>query len=238
MNPTSSLPLILFSGLAADAGVFAPQRLAFPQLIVPKWIAPVGDESLTSYCERFAATIRLPRPALIGGASFGGIVALEMARFLQPRGVLLIGSVRQPRELPRRVRMLRPLRGALPLLPVRTLQWLSCAATTNASQRCMPHLAGLARQFRDADPELIRWSLRKLLDWHGIPHVTCPILQIHGDGDGILPIGTMHPDSVVKGGGHVISLTHAAAVNAFLCTSLDRLAGESFSASLSSSSLR
>ena len=41
--------LILFSGLAADAQVFAPQKLAFPDLLVPQWPTPLPKESLSAW---------------------------------------------------------------------------------------------------------------------------------------------------------------------------------------------
>jgi hypothetical protein len=37
MAALESTPLILFSGLAADANIFVLQKIAFPHLIVPKW---------------------------------------------------------------------------------------------------------------------------------------------------------------------------------------------------------
>src|SRR3954470_18150998 len=106
----ASSPLILLSGMGADDRVFAPQREAFPQLMVPGWIAPEStDESLPSYAKRLAKRIDPGEPCFIGGASFGGFVALEMARHLQAKACFLIGSVRSPAELPWRIRMLRGL---------------------------------------------------------------------------------------------------------------------------------
>src|SRR5687767_7745630 len=93
-------PLILLSGMGADERVFAPQLQAFPQLVVPKWIEPKADESLASYAARFAAGVDPKQPCFIGGASFGGFVAMEMARHLDAIAVFLIGSVRSPAELP------------------------------------------------------------------------------------------------------------------------------------------
>ena len=78
----SDVPLILFSGMGADASVFLPQSLAFPNLTVPDWPIPNDDDDLTSYCSRMADSLALPQPCVVGGASFGGIVALEMTRHL------------------------------------------------------------------------------------------------------------------------------------------------------------
>lgn len=209
-------PLIFFSGLAADETVFAAQRLRFPTLSVPRWIAPEKNESLSVYCQRFAREIQPATTPILGGASFGGIIALEMARYLVPRAVVLIGSVRRPSELPRRVCWLRPFCEMTGLIPVRFLQTLALPATSRTARRMMPHLAGLARQFCGADPQVFRWSLRQILKWSVEPEVDCPVFQIHGNRDFVLPPGERKPDRMIEGGGHVISLTHAAIVNSFI----------------------
>ncbi|QDU31134.1 Alpha/beta hydrolase family protein [Anatilimnocola aggregata] len=215
------LPLILFSGLAADASVFAPQKLAFPQLVVPRWLKPERRETLTSYCERVAAEIRPNTRCVLGGASFGGIIALEMAQYLNPLAVVLIGSVRGPSELPRRVCFWRPFRSLVPLAPVTPFQW--SAGKVSLLQQWWPHFAGVARQFSQADADVFRWSVRQLLAWQNAPVVDCPVFQIHGQFDRVLPARLTRPDVVVPGG-HVISLTHSQAVNEFLRHSLQQVA--------------
>jgi thioesterase domain-containing protein len=64
--------------------MFGPQRAAFPHLEVPAWLDPSPGETLASYGHRFADVIGPRGPLVIGGASFGGMVALEAARWLQP----------------------------------------------------------------------------------------------------------------------------------------------------------
>ena len=78
----AELPLILFSAMGADASIFLPQKLAFQNLIVPEWPKPVEDDNLASYCSRLAAATDPGCPCIVGGASFGGVVALEMTRHL------------------------------------------------------------------------------------------------------------------------------------------------------------
>ena len=215
-------PLILFSGLGADASVFAPQSRMFPHLTVPPWTVPRSDDSLTSYCERMADAIRPESRCVIGGASFGGIIALEMARFLNPLAVLLIGSVREPKQLPRRVRLFRPIRGLIDWLPLAMLQWSVAPLTTRLGRRVAPRLAGLAGQFRSADRAVLRWSMSRILTWSEPPVFAGPVFRIHGDRDRVIPLRGA-ADAVVRGGGHLISLTHADQVNAFIAESLPKV---------------
>src|SRR6476619_5718672 len=76
-------PLILLPGMAADGRLFRHQRTALPCLRTPDWIAPLDREPLAEYAQRFAQAINPGRRCFVGGASFGGLVALEMAAHLQ-----------------------------------------------------------------------------------------------------------------------------------------------------------
>lgn len=222
----ASMPLILFSGLAADANVFVPQKLTFPQLIVPEWPKPQSNDTLDSYCERLADIIRPDVDTLIGGASFGGIIAIHVAQYFKPAAVILIGSLRSPAELPRWIRLCRPLKRLIPLIPVRLLQICCAPIASQLARRCFPHHCGLARQFRSADPTVFKWSLARILDWNVAPVLDCPVFHIHGDRDLVLPIRYTNPDTKIAGGGHVISLTHSREVNDFIRSAIAQVSGE------------
>ena len=211
-------PLILFSGMGADERVFGPQRDAFPNLVVPKWIAPIPGETLAGYAARFARQIDPGRPCFIGGASFGGMVAVEVGRHLRHLlGCFLIGSVRSPRELPVRLRVLRP---AIPFSQQLPFSWLAPAARAalplvemfSSASAC-----GMARQVADSDPEFLRWACGAVLGWEQTgAEPAFPIHQIHGGRDVILPCRLTRPDVVVPRAGHVLTLSHPGEVNDFI----------------------
>jgi pimeloyl-ACP methyl ester carboxylesterase len=211
----SAAPVILFSGIAADDSLVAFQKLAFPQIVVPVWPQPMERESLRGYCERLANDLRPLGASVIGGVSFGGIIALQVAEFLKPQRVILIGSVRGPSELPFRIRALRFFLFLMPFIPIAWMQWLARAVPGWSAI-----FASVVRQFRQADPQTLRWSIRQILTWNHTPQVDCPVEHIHGSRDFVFPIGLTKPTSVIPGGGHLISLTRSKQVNAFLAECL------------------
>ncbi len=211
----SDVPLVLLSGLAADDRIFIPQKVAFPSLRCPVWLVPEPEESIDAYAKRLAATLD-PGACVIGGASFGGIVALHLAKHVDARAVILIGSVKSPSQLPVYARCGRRLRSFIGLLPIRFLQLLSRPLTAKWLKQFAPFAYGLACQFRDSDPRVFKWSLARLLDWSSTPIPSCPVYHLHGDRDWTLPLRYTDPDQVVSGGGHVISLTHPKEVSGFI----------------------
>ncbi|EMI25585.1 hypothetical protein RESH_03798 [Rhodopirellula europaea SH398] len=209
------MPLILLSGLAADARIFTPQKIAFPQLQCPGWLEPERAETIHDYAGRLAETLD-EGPCIVGGASFGGIVALHLAEHVDAQAVILIGSIQSPSQLPLYARCARPLRLLVPCIPIRFLQFLARPIATRVIKRHAPFAYGLACQFRESSPAVFKWSLSRLLDWSSTPTVSCPVFHLHGDRDWTLPLRYTDPDKIVAGGGHVLSLTYPDEVNAYI----------------------
>ena len=219
--------IFLIPGMAADASVFAAQTAELPGVVVVDWIEPLPRESLSDYAKRMAEHSAIPAGCLLGGASFGGIVAMEMSRYVNPRGVVLIGSIADPKELPRRIRLLRPLAPLIRLAPVRLCQAFVTALNGVWLRRRNRRLSAIARQFCSASPQLLRWSLNAILRWREAPPVDCLVLRVHGDRDPLFPLSALAKRAdavqggrVVRGGGHVISLSHPQEVNEFLLACL------------------
>ena len=220
LSSESSTLIILLSGLAADASIFQPQKLAFENLLVPEWPIPHDNDTLDSYAAILADSlvdrIRSYETVIVGGASFGGIVALHLAARLNAAAVILIGSIRGPDEFPRYARLARVLKPLVRFVPVKLMQLCCLPFANKPAKRFFPLIGSLAQQFQNSDPQVFRWSLARILDWRDMPTVPCPIYQIHGDRDKILPSQNTQPIVLVRGGGHVISLTHAEEVNNFI----------------------
>ena len=91
--------LYLFSGLGADEKFF--QGLDFQHFtpIFIKWEVPDGKETIEEYATRLLDQITMPRPILIG-LSFGGIMAVEVAKQIETEKVVLISSAKTKKEIP------------------------------------------------------------------------------------------------------------------------------------------
>jgi pimeloyl-ACP methyl ester carboxylesterase len=207
--------ILLIPGMTAEYPVFSRLAPLLPAARIISFVAPQRAESLRSYARRMASG--LSGDCFLVGVSFGGIVALEMAQFVQPRGCVLISSVRGPHQLPpwfralrfigarRYERVLRLLGKAAELAPDR----LRTASTLRATK-----LAGDKGAWH-------RWATASVLDWQPESESSlCPVWQIHGDADTTFPIRYVEPDVVIRGGPHTLPISHpketATAIRSFI----------------------
>jgi pimeloyl-ACP methyl ester carboxylesterase len=211
--------LLLLAGMGADEGLFARQREAFPDLTVLPWPAPAPHESLRDYAARLAKLAPADRPLFVGGASFGGLVARELAAHLDAEACFLICSVRSGTELSWRWRVLRPLAELGPVRLGRLAVALGLVAGVALPRGTRRRLLRLGEQ-RSA---FARWAICAALKYRPSPAARrVPVYQIHGERDQTLPVGRTRPHVTVPGAGHLLPLTHAAAVNDFLLWGMER----------------
>jgi pimeloyl-ACP methyl ester carboxylesterase len=216
--------LILLPGVGADRRLFRHQVAALENVITPDWIAPESGDTLASYAERMARAADPGGPCFVGGASFGGMVALEMTRHLDARACFLIGSIRSPGELPLRARLLRPLAWLIPGWSFALQPSMARLAMAIAGRLMRPATRSQLAQLADADGRFIHWACLAILRWEpsAVPPAV-PVLQIHGDRDHVLPHRRTRPNVLVRGAGHVLSMTFPDAVNEFLRLQMETL---------------
>jgi pimeloyl-ACP methyl ester carboxylesterase len=210
-------PIFLLSGMGADQRVFAKQKAAIPQITIPPWLPHNPHETLSDYGKRFAQAIDTGGPCVIGGASFGSMVALEMIPHLDVRGCFLIGGVRSFEELPLRIRMAKPFASLTRILPYEIATLGSKAAHKTVGALLGEYFNDLLGQVADSDASFLRWASRAVLTWDGPKESgETPIFHIHGASDFVLPARCTRPDQVVRGAGHALSMSHGDELTEFL----------------------
>jgi pimeloyl-ACP methyl ester carboxylesterase len=201
--------ILLLTGMTPDQRIF--DRL-LPQLsnaeIIP-WITPKDREALGDYVDRLAGTLTIQpnEPVVVCGASFGGIVAMELATRLNTKSCVLISSVRSPSELPRWQKICRPL---MRVQQGVFLKWVGTFAS--ACPRSVRTAATLRLAKLGGDEgSWYRWATNSVLNWR-CDAEPVPTIQIHGDRDTTFPLRFNHPDVIIEGGGHMLPLTHATQI--------------------------
>ncbi|MFI4859694.1 MAG: alpha/beta fold hydrolase [Phycisphaerales bacterium JB063] len=216
--------MILLPGFGCDGRIFAPQRRAFgDRLETPDPIAPVAGESIAHYAERWAKQLGRPgddTPMVIGGLSLGGVIALEVAKHIEPkpRAVLLIASTRRADRWSFAVQLAQMLGRLVPASSANSaasLLALAYAMRDGLDDDAKKLMRAMAK---DIDPALVKWAGQAAIDWPGVAgHVgeLPPIHHIHGQNDWVIHAAD-EADEVLELGRHTINLSHASSVNRFL----------------------
>jgi len=153
-----------------------------------------------------ADSIEHPRPILLG-VSFGGMVAIEIAKQVPIERLIIVSSVKTTAELPPWMR----LTGRLYLykvLPTRSYKFTEKfdnrrLGVTNDDER------KLVDSYRKKiDPVYFNWAVHRIFRWKNdwFPE---NIVQIHGERDRIFPLKRLTPTHVITGGTHIMILNKA-----------------------------
>ncbi|MFN9999348.1 MAG: hypothetical protein ACK52X_06985, partial [bacterium] len=205
--------LYIFSGLGADERVF--QRLDFSGFSATfiKWIVPKEKETIENYATRLLDQITTTNPTLIG-LSFGGLIAVEVAKQIDTEKVILIASAKTRNEIPFYYRFAGQL-GLHKLLPSRLLKssnfitnWFFGIKTTFDKQ-LLNHI------LIDTDPAFLKWAIDKVASWTNQTQIK-NIFHIHGTSDRILPLSFVRCNSTIKNGGHLMTLNKSDELNEIL----------------------
>lgn len=204
--------------MGVDGRVFEPQREVLPRLEVPWWIAPEHDESLSHYAERMAASLpKSSAPTVVGGLSMGGMLALEMARHLNARAVVQIASCDHPDAVLPLLTMAEPIGQNVPT-GVLSLGKRIAALFVGRGGVPREHRRLVQAMLKDMSIDFIRWAGFAITRWPGLKDPGVPVHHIHGTRDWVIPMSRLRtpPTRVVHGGAHVLNMSHAREVNAFL----------------------
>jgi pimeloyl-ACP methyl ester carboxylesterase len=205
--------LYIFSGLGADERVFQLLDFSGFSTTFVKWIVPQDNETIEQYATRLIDQITTTKPTLIG-LSFGGLIAVEVAKQIDTEKVILIASAKTKNEIPFYYRF-AGLFKMHRLLPTSLLKssnfitnWFFGTSSTFDKQL-------LKQILIDTDPTFLKWAIDKVALWKNQTQ-TKNLFHIHGTSDRILPLSFVKCNSTINNGGHLMTLNKADELNSIL----------------------
>ena len=198
------------SGLGADKRVF--ERLTLECEFIPiDWIQPLEKESIEDYSKRFSILINQESDYGILGLSFGGLIAVEMSKVLNPKLIILISSAETREDL-------RPLfrgigkTGITSLLPSQFFDPPRAIAHfifgTNEKDL-------LNNILDDTDLDFAKWAVNELLNWKNTQRLE-RVLKISGTHDKLIPPNRDKNTHLIKGGEHFMIVDRATEISSII----------------------
>jgi len=206
----------LLSGLGADKRVFDFLDLHGFKLIHIEWIKPLDDEKIESYARRLLEQIKTSRPTMIG-VSFGGIIAIEIAKHIEINKLILISSVKTKADIPFRYRLAGNL-WMNKLIPAPLYRKANFVVYWLFGIRKKKEKELLKTIMDDADNDFVDWATNEIVTWENEKQVP-NVVTIHGTADRIFPF--KEADHKVEHGGHLMVVSKADEVSRILRSILD-----------------
>jgi hypothetical protein len=201
------------SGLGADERVFNNLKIRDVSLQYLPWLVPGKEESIESYAARMSSQVDEQNPLLLG-VSFGGMMAIEMAKLRQSQKIILISSVKSHHELPEWMKVCARL-NLQSLIPGRSPQWISPIADYYLGARTEEEKI-LSKDFRQTvSPVYLHWAIDKVINWKNAVEPST-IYHIHGTHDKTFPISYVRPTHIIPNGEHLMVMNRASEISVII----------------------
>jgi esterase/lipase len=205
--------LYIFSGLGADERVFQHMDFNGFNTKFIRWETPIAGETIESYASRISLKITSPKPMILG-LSFGGLMAIEVAKQMETDKVVLIASAKTKWEIPFYYRTIGLL-GLHKLLPTSIQKQSNFITNWLFGAKSKSDKKLLKQILKDTDPIFLKWAVDKVFSWKN-EIVPSNIFHIHGTNDKILPLKFVECDIEIINGGHLMTLDKAEEISRFI----------------------
>ena len=203
------MTVYLVPGLANDKRIFKNliDQLKDYKIVVLEHIPhESSNESIKDYA------IRLIRhqeyfdvDSIIVGMSLGGLIAIEMAKIIHFKKVVLISTIKHKSELPLLIRLASVFNIQIPAFLIKK-SIKSVAILLGVTSRNEADY--MSKMINDSNENHIIWAQKAASDWDNIL-IPNNYIHIHGTRDEIFPINCVKPSHVIKGGTHYMIMDRA-----------------------------
>ena len=190
-------------GMAANPSIFEHIKLQENLFKIHwlEWINPIPKERIEDYAKRLAKKVEYKNSVLIG-VSFGGIIVQEMSKFLTLKKLIVVSSVKNSSELPKRMKIAKRTK-AYKLIPTQLISNVEALAKYAFGETASKRVELYKKYLSVNDKRYLDWAIEQMVCWkqdRSLPN----IIHIHGEKDAVFPIQNIKDCIIVKGGTHIM----------------------------------
>ena len=206
--------IFLISGLGADTRLYNNIDLLDNEVVPVDWIEPNLTDTLTTYAQKLIHQYHITSGSIVIGTSLGGMIAVEIAKLVALKKVILISSIKTINEAPwyfnafRRLPLYRPMSGEV-------LKKLGFLMKPIFGKFTANDLWVFEDMLKKASPKFVKWAINAVLAWKN--EIIPPnVYHLIGDKDMVFSYKQIKDATVIKGGTHIMVFDKAKQVNKIL----------------------
>lgn len=191
------MKIYLIPGTGADERLFQNIHLTCPSTVI-EWVDWQNARSISEYAKILNSQIDESEEFALLGVSFGGMVAVELAKLVNAKYVILVSSAKTYKELPFIVSVARVLGIKWLIFPwlIRRLPFLT--RFFGLSKKDKKYFQAMM----DSTSNLkLKRIIQSIISWKNI-NLPDSYLHLHGDLDKMIPIKKIKGYQKIKNGGH------------------------------------
>ena len=210
--------IFLIPGMGADARIYKNIDLNGHEVIPVNWLIPQKTDTLTTYAQKLVQQYHISSGSILMGNSLGGMLAMEIAKMVQLKQVILISSIKTKGEAPDYFKFFKKV----PVYKIIPNSFLTAAAPLLRLRfGNMGHddLQLFKDMLKNSSPVLLKWAMGAALQFN---NETLPknVHHINGDDDRVFDHDRITGATIIKGGTHIMLFDRAHEINAILKTIL------------------
>lgn len=195
------------SGLGADYRIFGKLKLNDAELVHIPWVDFDKHDEIGCYAQKMSAKIPGEEPIILG-VSFGGMLAVEIAKLRKTKKVIIVSSAKTKEEIAGSGGNFMQFLIKHNMLPTglmkipNSVMYKKFGAVTDDEKKL------LASILKDTDTHFVKWAFKAMQIWSNSTY-TENLTHIHGTDDHIILSEHIKPDYWIKGGTHLMIYNRA-----------------------------
>jgi pimeloyl-ACP methyl ester carboxylesterase len=205
--------IYVISGLGVDESVFTNLSFGQSEVVFLKWMKPSNNDTLNTYAKKLQSQIKDENPIIIG-LSFGGMLAVEVAKLMTVHKLILLSSAKTKYEIPWYYRWPAKLylHYVIPISLLKKANFISyyCFGIAGKENKIL-----LRAILNNTDSGFLKWAINQIVKWD---NQTLPsqCIHIHGTKDRILPIRFIENCITLENAGHFMVMQNAGEINVLI----------------------
>jgi pimeloyl-ACP methyl ester carboxylesterase len=209
-------------GIATDAHLYDFPLKHIPGSVYLPFPQHQKGDNMTTYACKFIQLIDTSKPFNIVANSMGGMMTMELVKYIHPEKVILISSVKCREEMPWRLRQLR-YSSLHKLFPGKAF-----IAGVQYGSRFIKEISQtpdvrntVIQMAKNNPPDFLYWCVNAIAKWNGTKDYRKDIIHIHGTKDTMFPYRNIKNAIPVINGTHNMLLTRKEEITALLIQHLN-----------------